>query len=1398
MLKNLSQFLLLVILTMPVIGYNIIPEKTSQILPETNFFDEFSNDKQLNITLAKDYEYTKVIKVDFNAKENNFFTITLKSDNPSIVGISCYFTTDNSKELSDDKSFSFKLPVSNQAITYSLNLDNITTWQNNITGMRLDFSGVPNQKLSVEYLSLGNVLEEGKIPEVLTILPYIVSPAGLIYLNSGKSFSNIKVVNGILQLTMGGDYSYTGAFPLLIQAKSYKFLKIRYKSSSVSNHRIGFYFSKKGNLSLTDAESAYIEKAVGDNYSVAAFDLSKYPHWQGLITGMRLDFSGAPNQIFEISDIYFTNSENILQNEKPVKLSNSESFQSENIYALLQGKVYNLMLDYKLSGSVIGKINFYDDNKELCRVDKLVIEPDKSKFQHLFYIPENATKTSIELAHQGQGTIEINQMILQQTNQSAGNWQASWIAHPDEVRKKGASYFATNFELKKKPTDARLQFTADDRIYWYINGTLFFNKRNLWQHPEIVDVTNYLKAGNNEIKAKLINHGDWGGLLAELVAYMPNGEKITKNSDSSWLTSNIEQSDFANQKLTNAVKPLELGIPPISPWGGIPYQKLNNRPTFLLDSCKISEISSKNDCLIVNLNMKTKYLANQELDNMPIVIAYENYPLTRVAYQLPKKINKIGEQIRIENLSIPLKTDKMPRGEYWVIVDNDLFKIDNAPQGIVAKFELNEQTKNCESNAIAKVVKEGCRNNVYVNDKNIYLNSYVGAFIDQRRFASQFFGQGVDSVIIGDGYYGRGCFNRAWVGVDKYDFSAATKEIERYISINPNVKIILGIGVDAPEWWAKQNPDELIKFGDKTTPELLSSPASLKLREDVSRTLKTNLEHWENSKFAPNIIGYRIMSQIDGGEFQLLGGWDGKHADYSPAMQNYFRNFLREKYGSDENLQKAWNKNDAALATAKIPTPDERKNTEIFIFRDFSKSKNVADYEDCLNYMMADWAMYLGKIARNIIPKKLLGIYGGYVPGIKGFQLMNNGHLQFGKIYDSNLFDFFCSPHDYGLRQVGMPGGNHAPVGSVNLRKQFFWTENDTRTFLCAGDNWSHVKNLHESIGVLKRDFAANLISNSPMYFLDMNGGWFANPGILEIIGDFQKIGNASLEFPDNHRPEVAILYDTDSIYHINENSAPVTQMASLQLRQNLAFAGVDFDQYLLEDIARDNFPAYKCYIIVNAFAPSKLVRKSVKDKLQKNNSIVVWAYGSGFFDENDKLSVESIRELTGIEYAIEQKEQALMLKTNKNELVGTSVIPVGPFAYIVDKNVEVLGNFKDTNKVALAVKKLNDSIAVAAPVISLSPELWHNIFKQYGVRLFTDSGDPVMYNGRFLGIHARNDGEKKVVIPQKTNIYDAFTGKLIAEDTDTIEINMPRGKTELFFLGNAGDINKYRKLIKK
>jgi len=215
---------------------------------------------------------------------------------------------------------------------------------------------------------------------------------------------------------------------------------------------------------------------------------------------------------------------------------------------------------------------------------------------------------------------------------------------------------------------------------------------------------------------------------------------------------------------------------------------------------------------------------------------------------------------------------------------------------------------------------------------------------------------------------GRGSYNRAWVGPDKYDFTIPEQEITRYLSIKPDLRLIVEIGVDAPPWWAEKNPDERFRFYEGSAPEQLSTPASLKLRQESGEALAKTLEHWERSRFAKNIVAYRIHSMLDNGEYHLLGGWDLKHADYSPAMQNYFRNFLKEKYAANENLRKAWGKPDANFENASIPSGPARATSELFVFRDFNKSRDVADYEECLNAVVADWAIHFSKIAKRAAP----------------------------------------------------------------------------------------------------------------------------------------------------------------------------------------------------------------------------------------------------------------------------------------------------------------------------------------------------------------------------------------------------------------------------------------------
>ena len=185
-------------------------------------------------------------------------------------------------------------------------------------------------------------------------------------------------------------------------------------------------------------------------------------------------------------------------------------------------------------------------------------------------------------------------------------------------------------------------------------------------------------------------------------------------------------------------------------------------------------------------------------------------------------------------------------GKYEVTLSSGLYRLGKSDRTV--SFEVHPaKTK---EKVITDVITVNGKRRPRVNGQKVYFNSYIGAFYDQRRFAFPFLERGIDSVLTFDGSWARGACNSAWIGDGKYDFSRITAQIERFVSLRPDLKLIIGIGVDAPGWWAAKHPDELIRFAGSRQPEQLSSPASLLLRRESGVALRASIRFWENSHFA--------------------------------------------------------------------------------------------------------------------------------------------------------------------------------------------------------------------------------------------------------------------------------------------------------------------------------------------------------------------------------------------------------------------------------------------------------------------------------------------------------------------------------------------------------------------
>lgn len=149
-----------------------------------------------------------------------------------------------------------------------------------------------------------------------------------------------------------------------------------------------------------------------------------------------------------------------------------------------------------------------------------------------------------------------------------------------------------------------------------------------------------------------------------------------------------------------------------------------------------------------------------------------------------------------------------------------------------------------------------------------------------------------------------------------------------------------------PDWWLKENnipPYNKEKACDFCETDsygnVYSNPSmnSDKTHEDYGAFLKAVIAHYKNH---PALIGWeRGVGATDEDNYgpnyidlylkeNLKNVGDEKkqsmrYTDYSPYFEKKFKEWLQDKYKTDQDLQKAWNNNSVSFNSFKIPRPKE-------------------------------------------------------------------------------------------------------------------------------------------------------------------------------------------------------------------------------------------------------------------------------------------------------------------------------------------------------------------------------------------------------------------------------------------------------------------------------------------
>ena len=204
-----------------------------------------------------------------------------------------------------------------------------------------------------------------------------------------------------------------------------------------------------------------------------------------------------------------------------------------------------------------------------------------------------------------------------------------------------------------------------------------------------------------------------------------------------------------------------------------------------------------------------------------------------------------------------------------------------------------------------------------------------------------------------------------WTGPKEYNFDKVDTEIESYLKQDPRILLLPKINPVPGAWWCNALPNDITLQSDGTpTDASVKQPCHFSFASEKYRSLSREalialVTHLEN-KYGNNILGYHLENGLWGEWFSWGAYLDNEPRehfgveDYSWPAQTAFKHWLRQKYrDKPEEIQRAWGDPIINFQSAAIPSEAVRKHPTHGIFFDPSISRQVPDYFEFLNEIVA-------------------------------------------------------------------------------------------------------------------------------------------------------------------------------------------------------------------------------------------------------------------------------------------------------------------------------------------------------------------------------------------------------------------------------------------------------------
>ena len=648
----------------------------------------------------------------------------------------------------------------------------------------------------------------------------------------------------------------------------------------------------------------------------------------------------------------------------------------------------------------------------------------------------------------------------------------------------------------------------------------------------------------------------------------------------------------------------------------------------------------------------------------------------------------------------------------------------------------------------------------------------------------------------------------------RFDFTQFDERMDNIVRHNKNALVMPRVMCGTPDWWLDENPYELMIMSDgktlfdsksdflNTYPTGRPFPtlASEKWRAFISDGLKNLIAHIEE-KYPDNFFGI-FLSGMHTEEWYHWNCNTAARADYSPHMRDAFREWLKEKYGTEAALKKSWNM-DVDFDTAEIPTQEERESKPQTVFRNIEKQMNTVDFYCFFNEMIPMTIDCLAKAAKShMTDQKVVGAFYAYM--YEFFGDPEFGHNALGTYNESENLDFVFVTASYDGRKRGT-GSDYlrAPAYSTRLHKKLWYHDNDVASFLTPDimspergftkeqtafycDKLGVTENPAQTADMYRRSAGFALCNGLFESYFDLHGGYFNHSDLLFEVSNLNRMFERSAAFDRASNAEILIVADEES----NAYASFKSKLVSAVLHDNqveLTKIGAGCDHILSRDVGlldEAHLDRYKLVIFLNCYSLDDERRGQIGKKLRKNGRTLFFCYAQGLYNGNMK-SDENMEEFTGIrlKYSGEAVSGKIICGV-RDSLTDTLPEDVSDIyleeIFADDGEAVCLGNNENGNCV-FARKDCGEWVSYYCQSPLLTGEFVRELAKRAGVHIFNDSSDVLYANASYLTVHAASDGKRTLSFKTPVNIYDAMTETTLEKNCTEYSFDTEFGKTEIF-----------------